>query len=152
MSSQSPYDARCHDAQCSDVLLEHQRLRDLIRQIQVALRRRTPSVSHISVLIHRLTQSLQTHFEHEERGGYLQDALTAAPQLSALAQRLLEEHAWFLATLDAVHQQIASASTPQSWRTIADVYAGFCNRFDEHEAAENRVLQDALLRDLHAQD
>ncbi len=134
------------------VLDEHRHLRDLIRLLQLSMFHPQPNPIVIQRLLDELDAALRTHFEHEEHGGYLHDAVSAAPQLSTLAVRLLEEHAAFLATTATLRRHCNSASDSGDWSEFADAYAHFCRQFDEHEAAENRLVQDAMLRDMQAED
>ncbi len=48
-------------------------------------------------LLRKLEHLLPEHFEYEEAGGYLAEALAAAPRLTRRAQRLRGEHSGFYA-------------------------------------------------------
>lgn len=134
------------------ILDEHRHLRDLVRLIQLGVLHPRPTAGVVRRLLDELDVALRSHFEHEERDGYLHDALSAEPRLSCLANRLFQEHADFLAAMDALRQLGARASETGDWAEFAGAYAGFCRRFDEHETAENRLVQDAMNRDMQAED
>ena len=133
------------------VLDEHRHLRDLIRILQLSVLHPHPNVSVTRRLLDDLDTSLRTHFEHEEHGGYLHDAVSAAPHFASLAICLLEEHVDLLSTIVALRRLCVSASEDDDWSKFADDFAQFYRRFDEHEAAENRLVQDAMLRDMAAE-
>jgi hypothetical protein len=141
-----------HRADFDAVLAEHRRLHELVEQIEATLSRPHPSHSSLSRLLETLSESLRGHFEHEERGGYLSEALSAAPQWSALAVRLLDEHAGFLISAERMRRGVNVAAATGDWSDLANAFADFERRFDEHETAENRLVQDAMLRDLEAED
>lgn len=134
------------------ILDEHHHLRDLVRLVQLSVLHPQPSGNVILRLLDELHSALHVHFEHEERDGYLQDALAAEPRWSLLAGQLLEEHGEFLAANATLRQLCAAASETGDWSEFADAYAQFCRRFDAHEAAENRLVQDAMNRDMQAED
>jgi hypothetical protein len=134
------------------VLDEHRHLRDLIRLLQLSMLHPRPSSVVMQRLLDELDAALRTHFEHEEHGGYLHDAVSAAPRLSMLAVRLLEEHADFLAATVVLRRLCNAAAESGDWSEFADAYARFCHRFNEHEMAENHLVQDAMLRDMPAED
>jgi hypothetical protein len=136
----------------NSVLDEHRRLRDLIRLLQFGMLHPAPNANLMRRLLDELDGALRAHFEHEEHGGYLHDAVSTAPRLSTLAVRLLDEHAGFLTAVVTLRRLCGSASDAGDWSEFADAYAHFCRRFDEHEAAENRLVQDAMLRDMQAED
>ena len=141
-----------HRSEFTSVLDEHRHLRDLIRLLQLSVLHPHPNANVTKRLLDELDSSLRGHFEHEERGGYLHDAVSAAPQLATLAVHLLEEHADLLSTIVTLRRLCVSASENDDWSEFADAYAHFYRRFDEHEASENRLVHDAMLRDMQAED
>ena len=141
-----------HRSEFESVLEEHRHLRDLIRLLQLSVLHPHPNVSVTRRLLDDLDTSLRTHFEHEEHGGYLHDAVSAAPHFASLAICLLEEHVDLLSTIVALRRLCVSASEDDDWSKFADAFAQFYRRFDEHEVAENRLVQDAMLRDMQAED
>ena len=134
------------------ILDEHRHLRDLVRLIQLSVLHPQPNANVMRRLLDELEAALRSHFQHEERDGYLHDAVSAEPRLARLADRLFAEHAELLAATATLRRHCATASDTGDWSEFADAYAGFCRRFDEHETAENRLVQDAMNRDMQAED
>jgi len=130
------------------IVEEHRRLRELLELISTSLTRRERSVYRLASLLEDLEGHLRSHFEHEERGGYLEEALALAPHFANRAARLVGEHSQFLQMVREMHD----ATSDCGWEAVAGHFQDFTHRFVEHEADENRLVQDAMLRDIEAED
>jgi hypothetical protein len=133
-----------------EIVEDHRRLRELLGLIGESLSRRDRSVYRLTSLMESLEGHLLAHFEHEEHGGYLQDALTLAPHFSNRAVRLMREHTQFLQMVREMHDGIGDSAW--EWEVVRDQFRSFAHRFLNHESEENRLVQDAMLRDIEAED
>jgi hemerythrin len=134
--------------QFETVIEDHRRLRELLELIRVTLARRDRSVHRLADLLSDLMDDLRVHFDHEENGGYLQEALALAPQYATRASRLVNEHGEFLLMV----REMQHATAKDEWDALRAQFYDFSHRFGAHEADENRLVQDAMLRDIEAED
>lgn len=123
---------------------QHSEIRECIADLQAM-----PSGERkIRELLARLETLLRDHFELEERGGYLEEALTRAPQLSSTATRLVKEHGSLLGRIRDLHERARSTSADDLRdAAFAESVGQFAEQLHDHEIAENRLLQDAYLED-----
>jgi len=109
-----------------------------------------PSAEAAAAALQRVTElevQLPAHFAFEEAGGYLADALSAAPRLSRRAAHLMGDHEHLR------HQLVEFAARAQraqlgGWSALSHPMHELSDALRRHELAENRLLRDALLDDL----
>jgi hypothetical protein len=98
-----------------------------------------------------LREHLGHHFAQEEAGGYLEEALLAAPKLAPTADQLLAQHPMLLKncceTVEKLRQAPADAAIR---RRLRDEYLNLRRKLLEHERGENAVMQAAFHVDLEA--
>ena len=100
-------------------------------------------------LLRKLEHLLPEHFEYEEAGGYLAEALAVAPRLTRRAQRLRGEHSEFSAKLAALADRAREAGeSPGSWTALAAGVRKFTYELRHHELEENSLIQDAFTDDI----
>jgi len=137
------------------ILEEHVHLRvlcDRLRLIAAAPGSTLPQARWRKVLDHELgslLDSIESHFQTEERGGYLRNLVGAHPELGTRAEELLSQHGAILRGLEEAYasvQQYAAidALRPQLRTLLATVAA--------HESNETELIQEALQRDTGAGD
>lgn len=96
-----------------------------------------------------MSQHLERHFANEEAGGYMEEALALAPRFSSQAAQLLKQHAH----LNQSFAQLLSAAqrvkdSPESWSCLTQQIVELLKKLEAHEAAENRIMQEAFNVDL----
>lgn len=95
-----------------------------------------------------LRDQLQRHFEQEEAGGYLEEAVARLPQIAPQAKTLQRQHREFLdlanAMLAAAESEDSATSMLPKLKTDFDLFA---KRLEAHEAAENILLERAFNED-----
>lgn len=101
-----------------------------------------------AVLLAHLERTLMRHFAAEERGGYLQDVLDAAPWLQRRVELLEGEHGALAAVLHRLCERVAGDAMPPDWSRVQADLQRFATHLLEHENVENRMMQQALLDDL----
>jgi hypothetical protein len=100
-------------------------------------------------LLRKLEHRLPAHFEYEETGGYLAEALAVAPRLIRRAKRLRGEHSRFSEQLIILTSRAREAGeTPGSWAAIATGVRKFTYALRQHDLEENQLIQDAFMDDL----
>jgi iron-sulfur cluster repair protein YtfE (RIC family) len=100
-------------------------------------------------LLRKLEHLLPEHFEYEEAGGYLAEALAAAPRMTRRAQRLRREHDGFSAKLAALADRAREAGeSPGCWKALAAGVRKFTYKLRRHELEENSLIQEAFTNDL----
>lgn len=133
----------------ADVREEHHALRELLDEMATALSKPRCGQERWQGLLRLLHRHVVAHFRNEEEGGSFRELTGAAPWLAARANSLLREHRLLLAHLDKL---LSTGLDNQSRATARSEFYAFRHAFLDHEARENRLLQDALCDDLGAAD
>ena len=96
---------------------------------------------------------LERHFQFEERGGYMKHVLDQAPQLHQQTQDLLAEHGQLRRQ---VGELVAVASTLPHDRPLPDAFRHQVRQLlqtvRQHEARENRLVQETVNQDVGVDD
>ena len=134
---------------------EHRELHRRVDELGKALERREgcDSLAQCRDLYGRrltgLRACLLKHFAEEECGGYMEEALSYAPQLASEAADLEREHPVILRALDRILTRLNRIElTEQSWAEVKAEFKNFSQLLLSHEAHENRVLQHGFNADL----
>jgi hypothetical protein len=135
------------------VLAEHRDLFHLMGSVRSAFAASgTPSADRrLCVLecLRGLRAHLAEHFIQEERGGFLEEAMTRVPRLSTAVREIVGQHPRLLAQLDAVIERLAAEPfTGSSWDAAADGFTRFATQMAAHERSENAVVQEGYNEDL----
>jgi cell division septum initiation protein DivIVA len=139
-------------ARLHELRSQHQSLKALLLSLEEAIAHCAahPSSEASAAALRRVTEleiQLPAHFAFEEAGGYLADALSAAPRLSRQASQLLGDH-------DHLRHQLAEfvaraqRAQPGGWSSLSHRMHELSDALRQHELEENRLLRDALLDDL----
>ena len=109
-------------------------------------RERVRTITELEVL-------LIDHFQLEETGGYMADALRLAPQYSGRAEALRTQHTALALEMRSLRElcEICGRSK-ERWAELDARLASFTKRLRTHERAENEIASDALLEDIGTQD
>jgi len=117
---------------------------DETREIDASIQRVSELTAHITALRDRLAR----HFEQEENGGYLEEAIVRMPQIAPQAAMLQKQHGEFLtAANDMLAHARSSDAAPHVWAALKADYLLFAKRLNAHEAAENALLSRAFNED-----
>lgn len=107
------------------------------------------AVHEVTAAIVALRHDLQAHFEREEQGGYLEEAMTRVPDLTPQANQLQKQHAEFLQLAERMVADAQCGDQPAGvWQRLLADYALFAKQLLAHEAAENRLLGRAFNEDM----
>jgi hypothetical protein len=135
------------------VLAEHRDLFHLllsVRSALVAAGLPTPDRrSAVLASMHHLRDHLADHFAQEEQGGFLEEAVSRVPRLSAAMRSILGQHPGLLADLDRLIGDLeASPADPGAWVRASRDFEAFSARMTDHERSENAVVQSGYNEDL----
>ena len=132
---------------------EHEEMATVLHELEEVVARDGEDKSAVEQLTNKLAELVESHFRHEEQGGYLTDATSRAPQLTGKADILLEEHEALLEEVQKlcilVHSGVESAAW---WTRIESDLHKFSSRLLNHEKAENDLVQEAFTQDIGAGD
>lgn len=121
----------------------HRELDD-VREVDASIQQ----VSDVTRLVADLRDRLKRHFQQEEQGGYLEEAVVRVPQIAPQATLLQRQHEEFLKAADAMLEHANSNDpAPQIWAALKAGYLLFAKKLNAHEAAENALLGKAFNED-----
>jgi hypothetical protein len=95
-----------------------------------------------------LAAALQVHFGFEELGGYLIEEIATAPGLQRQAAALEGQHRTIVVGVDRLIARVGDDDLEDVKRGIAELL----DVLGEHERGENRLLLDAVDRDVGVVD
>lgn len=112
-----------------------------------------PTLATSRDLLEELQTHLEKHFEIEERGGYLAEALQAAPRFTKKAETLKDQHPEFRTQLTELIELTSTEDDPRAaFQELLEKFHAFTNALWQHESAENEILQRAFEEDVAAAD
>lgn len=130
---------------------EHRELHAVIERIHRELENTreinasSERIAEVTTLIVDLRDRLARHFQQEENGGYLEEAIVRMPHTAPQAMALQRQHGEFLATANTMLDHARSTeAAPLVWSTLKTDYDLFAKRLNAHEAAENALLSRAF--------
>ncbi len=138
---------------------ENRELRLLLAECADAVRQPIGSrgeTKRLVDLIVQLRDQLAMHFALEEAYGYFEDAIEVAPQLSAQAMQLRDEHRQLFLQLSCVvddAEQLLYHEHRNGRRyDIATGFVQFHAQFQDHESRENALIHRMLNEELGCGD
>ena len=141
------------------VLAEHRDLFHLMHSVQSRLAMTGPPSperrADVLESLHHLREHLGDHFAQEELGGFLEEAMTRMPRLSAAVRSIVAQHPALLAELDRVIDELTiveksggGAAGAKSWPAAVHAFEAFAAHMAAHERSENTVVQEGYNEDL----
>jgi len=101
-------------------------------------------VDELCKTMNELLRQLEHHFAQEEAGGYLEEAITAAPALGPKADRLAAQHPELLRQCrELIARMEIEPVDPAKLAKLHDDYLDMKQLLLEHEHGENQVMQQA---------
>jgi hypothetical protein len=134
----------------TDLQTEHRRFRNILLGVADSLAS-SAERRELTVRFTDLRETLESRFSFEEKDGYFESALSAAPWLAHVAGCLLRQHALFLEELGNI-EAILPGGGVDTRRELQAAYALFRRCLERHENQENRLMQSAFYRDISAGD
>ena len=141
------------------VLAEHRDLFQLMHSVQSRFAMAGPPTpeqrADVLESLHHLREHLGDHFAQEELGGFLEEAMTRMPRLSAAVRSIVAQHPALLAELDRVIDELTIveksggfAAKAKSWSAAVHAFEAFAAHMAAHERSENMVVQEGYNEDL----
>ena len=110
------------------------------------------SVTYYLQLLAAFRDQLATHFTLEESYGYFEDPIQVAPWLSNTANKLRKQHSSLYVEITRIVELGETYEYEEClrrhWRNLTQSFCAFDDKLDEHESAENQLIQEALLQDI----
>lgn len=132
---------------------EHEELARAVQATREELESANCQRNYVNDKLLHLSELVELHFRHEERGGYMAEALARAPQLRPRAEVLQEQHVQLQEEIDKlqllVHSGVESASW---WDRIRNDFLHFASRLTNHEHSETQLVQEAYNLDIGGGD
>ncbi len=101
----------------------------------------------------QLSELIESHFRHEEQGGYMAEALVRAPQLRPRAEALQKQHEQLQEAIDKLQLLVNSGVESASWwDQIRNDFQHFASQLTEHEHCETKLVQEAYNLDIGGGD
>ncbi len=121
---------------------EHKQIHDLVSAIERELQPFDSSCepTRVRAGLRRLRDTLGEHFQQEEQGGCMEQAVSCVPRLSADVAEIERDHGSIAKLLDRLIERSGERVTDDfraSFRQFAKILRA-------HEAAENRILHVAF--------
>ena len=139
----------------TQALHEHEHLHQAVDKIHAMLDKYAKhditqgEVAEATGVVQSLYDQMRKHFEQEEEGGYLEEAITRVPTLAAQAAVLQQQHAELSQIAGQMLADAGSIGRPVDvWTRLKADYARFAKKLLGHEAAENKLLERAFNEDL----
>lgn len=139
------------------LLAEHRELFQLISRAKQAFADTGRPLAKRREFAHATVESLREHlsdhFAQEERGGFLEEAVTRVPRLGRRMEEILQQHPPLLAELDSLTAALADSQLDATdWREISQQFETFVGHLQAHERNENAVVQEGYNEDLGLAD
>jgi len=102
-------------------------------------------VQSVVMQLEELEHFLANHFKREEDGGFLDDAVSAAPRFGLDAKTLLGEHGTLLTRVKELTNVARSkGNCREEWPSIAAATRTLIRQLKAHEERENELLRRAF--------
>ena len=132
---------------------EHHELGVALHDTEAAFEARPRDIAAIQIAVEHLFQLLESHFTHEEEGGFLHEAIERAPRVSRRASELLEQHAALRSAIASLREQVSSADAEsRTWDKSHGMFIALMADLGKHESGENALLQEAYTEDIGTKD
>jgi hypothetical protein len=92
--------------------------------------------------LRQLRDELASHFQEEDEGGCLEEAISRCPAVADQAMWVIWEHPLLLDELDGLIARLAERTeVPDAWR---EDFLRLTKKLNAHEEAEDRIMSRAL--------
>jgi hypothetical protein len=140
LQGQDPFYAR--------FLADHRELNRMVEAVEhqlVSARDNSEARAALPGMLNDLLAHVRHHFEEEEQGGVLEEAMCRLPRLCSQATTVERQHAPLLAQLEQIVQRLQPlGESAEKCRSLADEFCRFAAALRTHEAAENRIAAEAF--------
>jgi hemerythrin len=131
---------------------EHKQLHEAVDQLRMRIDEAHQRALAAIAAFDRLHESLEHHFEAEERGGaFFDEIVSEAPRLSGRVEQLRAEHVTMLKLVDKLEDDLKLEEFVP-WQSIDTQLNELTTMFSRHEAAERDLMQTAFTEDVGNKD
>jgi chromosome condensin MukBEF ATPase and DNA-binding subunit MukB len=130
---------------------EHRHFGRMINEIRHAFDAQVESgnvAAAVAVARDKLTvfnQQMRAHFEMEEEGGYMEEAVARLPVLSHNADKLIAEHTVLRTAIDHLVKHLETVGdSATKWNACRDEFKRLSEQIATHEANENWLLHEGF--------
>jgi hemerythrin-like domain-containing protein len=131
---------------------EHEELHQLLDEVCNQLcpsNRDDFKATFLGDAIRRLQRHLETHFAHEECGGWLEEAVACAPHLAGRLTKLEREHGVLRKQMaELIEAAKALERAPGDSTEFRVAFDQFATRLLQHESDEERMLAEGFNEEL----
>ncbi len=120
--------------------LEHMHLDGSVREIEPLIIEFRSRRSEVPGRLRELQNRLLGHFESEEEGGCLEEAIARNPAVAPAVSQATQEHAGLLEEI----AQLCELAEADRWSELAASFRDFQQHLKQHEAQEDRILERAF--------
>jgi hemerythrin-like domain-containing protein len=129
----------------------HRALRKALRKLEDALHSpQEIDPAETSRRLERMRKQLTDHFRLEEENGYMTAVLEREPHLERTVEHLRDEHHQLADTLSRLIEE--AKKIDQLDDGLREHIRAWLERIRQHEARENRLVQDVFNLDIDAED
>lgn len=138
------------------LLAEHRRLHQMLLRADRSIAHGKETIGGKDGMLtlrtlQKIRHELARHFEAEEEGGCLEEALAFCPQMAPEMAQIMAEHPRLLAELDRLIIEAADdAGKVRNRVLLRRDFDEFCRDLEAHERAENELLRRGF--GMHAED
>lgn len=107
-------------------------------------------IINLSEMLHKLVETLRSHFDQEESAGMHVELRVRFPRLASRFERVMSEHPRILNTLEDLLGDLRVEETvdSQKLRSVRERVQQAVEMLHEHERAETTIIMDAYWEDL----
>jgi len=120
----------------------HQAVRDVEHELHLAATSRDDE--RVATRLTQLRQTLARHFNDEDEGGCIEEAISRCPSLSREAVLVEKEHPMLLQLIDRLIERARSGFVGCATDDFVESFRRFAKTLHAHEAAENSILERAF--------
>ena len=132
---------------------EHESLANHYQQVFDSLKGGPEQRVLAARLLDELIDAVIAHFAHEEEGGYYLHVVEKAPSRASVVDELKHQHGELLRMIVRIAEAARGENqSAESCEVVQRDFADFLKRCSEHEARENRLVQEVYLLDIAAAD
>ena len=132
---------------------EHHELVGVMGKIRHLLAVESHDLEALDALIPQLCDLVESHFKHEEAGGYLSEVVEEAPRLSTRADKLHDQHRTLWEELENLRNLAEQREgSDQWWEQLHTDLEKFARNLLTHEAHEDDLVQEAFTDDIGSKD
>ena len=136
-----------------DIDVEHAEMRTLLASVHKVLADRSQPASEVVATLDSFFGFLQTHFKHEDEGGFFDEITEQSPRLSERADEVQGEHAALLEECQTLKDLAAKREANDAWwDQLNSGFHRLSKQLMHHEHREEDLLQESFTDEIGTGD